>query len=138
MVAAGPVFSSGSYAMMDINVTDCVQLFSDVIVNSTCRLIEPDQPVPDWVNALPEGPTKREKIAFVKRYGSPNVFSQFQAHVTIGWAANETLLASAVEALRGSPLTRAPPFVGEVVALGAVGEHGTVLRGENFAEFQVA
>ena len=40
----------------------------------------------DWVEDLPE-PTKSEKEALIKSFGSPNVFTQFAPHVTVGYGA---------------------------------------------------
>jgi hypothetical protein len=88
IVAASPCdlsittpFASGQYAMMNVDVTSCLQLFSDTIVNASYHLAQPNQPVPEWVEALSE-PQRSEKIRLVKVYGSPNVFSQFEAHVS--------------------------------------------------------
>lgn len=38
----------------------------------------------DWVDSLPE-PTKSEKEAYIIQFGSPNVFTQFDPHVTVGY-----------------------------------------------------
>jgi hypothetical protein len=131
-----PPFVTGQYAMMDVDVTPCLQLWSDSIVNVSYHLAEPDQPVPDWVNTLPEK-ERNEKIRLNRLFGSPNVFSQFKAHVTIGWAANTSLLAAAVAKLSQTALGRPTAFTGQMVALGAVGLHGTVLVNQDFASFNI-
>ena len=58
------------------------------------HLAVPNQAVPDWVQHLPE-PERSEKIALIRQYGSPNVFSQFRPHVTIACDNNATALSAA-------------------------------------------
>lgn len=89
----------------------------------------PNQPIPDWVIALPE-PLRSEKIDMIKQYGSPNVFDQFNPHVTLAWDAIDTM-QPAFHRLNLQPRIVAS----EAVAIGSVGPHGTVIRGKNFAYF---
>ena len=70
-------YAAGTYAMMNVTLDDCLQTYSDAIVNATYRFSQPNQTAPSWVNDLPE-PERSEKLADIKKYGSPNVFSQFQ------------------------------------------------------------
>ena len=71
---------------------------------------------------LPE-PERSEKIAYIKQYGSPNVFTQFQPHVTLACDANATALSAAFA-------QKAPQVQGgwlpAAVALGPTGPCGTV------------
>ena len=69
----------------------------------------------------------------MRRYGSPNVFDQFQPHVTIGWASSVTAVARAVAALDFEPVS----FRADVAALGTTGLHGTVLRGRDLARYNL-
>jgi hypothetical protein len=71
----------------------------------------------------------------VEEYGSPNVFGEFQPHVSIGWGRDASAVASAVAALkkRLQPST----FVGDLVAMGTVGDHGTVLKNEDLGIWNV-
>lgn len=127
-------YAAGNYAMLNVSRCSCVQRYSDTIVNATYTLAVANQTVPSWVYTLPE-PERSEKIEDVKKYGSPNVFSQFQPHVTIGWAANASAVAAAVKALAAkfAPFS----YSADVVALGVSGAHGTVVRGADLAIFNL-
>jgi len=59
----------------------------------------------------------------VELYGSPNVFSQFQPHVTIAWASNATEVIEAFNKINVVPINFVPPSIG----IGNVGPYGTVL-----------
>lgn len=67
----------GTYGMWMGPASPCLQLMSDSLVNATMQYIVPNQPIPSWINTLPE-PLREEKIAMIEKYGSPNVFTQFQ------------------------------------------------------------
>ena len=88
------------------------------------HLAVPNQTIPDWVQHLPE-PERSEKIDFIRQYGSPNVFSQFQPHVTLACDDNATALSAAFA-------KKAPQILGgwlpEAVILGPTGPCGTVRR----------
>ena len=127
-------FAAGTYAMMRVARTDCLQRYSDAVVNATYTLSQPHQPVPSWVNSLPE-PQRSRKIALVKEFGSPNVFDGFEPHVTLAWSNDTAAVAAAVDALRNR--WRTSTFVADVLALGMVGPHGTVLRGRNLGVYNV-
>merc|ERR1711865_431882 len=73
-------YAAGTYAMMNVSLSPCLQRYSDLIVNATYGYARPNQTAPGWVHTLPE-PERSEKIAMSAKYGSPNVFSQFQPHV---------------------------------------------------------
>jgi len=131
-------YAIGSYAMLNVTNTPCLQRYSDLIVNTTFLFAAPNQTVPSWVYSLPE-PERSEKIHYVQQYGSPNVFTQFQPHVTLGWDSNASHVQAAVTALNVSGLL--PPtmgFAGEVVAMGSVGDYGTVLLGKDLGIYNVS
>lgn len=119
----------GDYAMWDVKVTPCLQKWSDLLVKALSQFIVPNQPIPDWVLQLPE-PMRSEKIEYIQKYGSPNVFTQFQAHVTLAWDHQEAM-QPAFEALNLRPQSITPVAIG----IGRVGPHGTVLRGKNLGTF---
>ncbi len=80
---------------------------------------------------LPE-PLRTEKIEMIEKYGSPNVFSQFQPHVTLAYDnATADNFAAVFNAMPSSPLTVLSPTLG----MGRVGNWGTVLRGKDFADW---
>ena len=119
-------YAAGEFAMMNVTNSACLQRFSDTIVNVTHGFSKPNQTAPDWVYSLPE-PERSEKLRYIAAYGSPNVFSQFAPHVSLAWASDALAVAAAVAALPALPPST---FNSEVLALGAVGPHGTVLQGQ--------
>ncbi len=119
-------YAAGNFAMMNVSNSPCLQRASDMLVNATHRFSQPNQRAPDWVYALPE-PLRSEKLRLVALYGSPNVFSQFDPHLSLAWGPDAASVAAAIEALPAAPPS---VFVGEIVALGSVGPHGTVLQGQ--------
>jgi hypothetical protein len=132
-ISVSAPYATGTYAMMNVSDTSgCLQRYSDLIVNATYTLSEPNQTAPSWVNSLPE-PERSEKIHDVKEYGSPNVFNQFQPHVSVAWSSSAAAVSAAVAALKTKPTT----FRGDIVALGSVGNHGTVLQHQDLAIFNV-
>mgnify|MGYP006146914219 CR=1 FL=1 len=131
-VSLSKPYAAGQFAMLNVSLLPCLQRASDTVVKGTYQLAVPNQTVPSWVYSLPE-PTRSEKIALVRKYGSPNVLGQFQPHVTIGWAQNASAVAAAVAALSVKPAS----FQSNVVALGSTGPHGTVLKGRDLAVFNL-
>lgn len=132
VITVGSPYAAGNYAMLNVSLTSCLQLASDTLVNGTYRLAVANQSVPSWVRDLPV-PERSEKAADVREYGSPNVFGQFQPHVSVGWSPDASAVAEAVGALRLGQTT----FEGSVVALGTTGPHGTVLKGKDLASFNL-
>jgi hypothetical protein len=84
-VALTSAYAAATYAMLNVTLDSCLQAYSDAIVNATFVFAEPNQTAPSWVNSLPE-PERSEKLALIAKYGSPNVFSQFQV-CGLGWHA---------------------------------------------------
>ena len=137
-VSVGEPYAAGTYAMMNVTLEGCLQLYSDLIVNATYKLSAPNQTVPSWVRGLPE-PERTDKIRDIEEYGSPNVFKQFQPHVSIGWSSNASAVAAAVAGLKEHfrNVSTSVSFLGEIVALGSVGPHGTVLQHADLAIFNM-
>ena len=129
----GDIFGMGNYAMLAVKTSPCLQFLSDRIVNATYRYAQPNQPVPPWVLQLPE-PQRSKKIRLVKKYGSPNCFSGFSPHITVGWGENTTLVADGVR--------RARPGIAQLdasaISVGRTGPHGTVLRGKDYASYNLS
>lgn len=70
--------------MYSIKKTPSIQDMSDTVVRSCRQYITTNQTVPDWVYDLPE-PNRSTKINYVHKYGSPNVFDEFDPHLTVGY-----------------------------------------------------
>eukprot|EP00656_Telonema_subtile_P035707 TRINITY_DN39667_c0_g1_i1.p1 TRINITY_DN39667_c0_g1~~TRINITY_DN39667_c0_g1_i1.p1 ORF type:complete len:250 (+),score=40.33 TRINITY_DN39667_c0_g1_i1:129-878(+) len=125
-------YAAGTYAMLNVSLTPCLQRYSDLVVNATFQYAAPNQSAPAWVKTLPE-PTRSEKLRDIALYGSPNVFSQFQPHVSFGWSANTSAVTEGVAALLEH--WESASYNPELVAMGTVGPHGTVIRGKDYANF---
>eukprot|EP01122_Echinamoeba_exundans_P014530 TRINITY_DN6606_c0_g1_i1.p1 TRINITY_DN6606_c0_g1~~TRINITY_DN6606_c0_g1_i1.p1 ORF type:complete len:230 (+),score=13.38 TRINITY_DN6606_c0_g1_i1:52-741(+) len=124
---------SGDYGMWNVNTSSCLQQLSNQIVEATHQFITPNQTIPGWVLSLPE-PLRSEKIALIQKYGSPNVFEQFQPHVTMLWDHQDTNVVSETEFMHQiPPLSWFPPLLG----LAHVGPYGTVLKGPEFSVFDL-
>jgi hypothetical protein len=93
------IFASGNYVLWQVKNDACIQSLSDAIVNSTSQYLSPNAKttIPAWINTLP--PEIRQlKIDMIHKYGSPNVFSQFEPHVTLAWSSsNDTVLSDIVQ-----------------------------------------
>jgi len=70
---------SGSYALWSVENPPCLQGLSNAIVNATSEYVDPriKNTIPSWVNNLPVA-IRNIKMAMIRLYGSPNVYSQFQ------------------------------------------------------------
>lgn len=126
-------FVQGAYAMWTVVDDACLQTMSDVITAYTTDLAVPNQPVPGWVAGLPQ-PERAQKTAMVQRFGSPNVFVQFQPHVTLAYdnATSDDLAGALAKA--GVAQVE---FTAATIAIGQTGPHGTVLRGKDLAEYPI-
>lgn len=83
-ISSNELMINGPYAMYNIEKNESIQALSNHIVLSLTRYKDSNQTVPDWVYKLPE-PTKSKKIRYVQEYGSPNVFDEFDPHITVGY-----------------------------------------------------
>jgi len=118
--------TSGTYSLWEVSNAACLQLLSDQVTAILTSVVVPTSQVPSWVEHLPE-PERTQKIGLIHFYGSPNVFSGFQPHVTVAFDSQDNLTACA---------DMTPPamtFAVEEIAVGHVGDHGTVLLHEEIA-----
>ncbi len=141
------VHVNSAYAMYHALSTESLQLLSDTIVESTMDFIEPHQPVPEWVYNLPD-PARSKKIAYVEKYGSPNVFDQFDAHITVGYDDN-TIVGGTSTVVTADDISKIDSTAAQreqilldtldspqacdfdtilAIGVGAVGEYGTVVN----------
>mmetsp|Transcript_23825 Transcript_23825/g.49638 ORF Transcript_23825/g.49638 Transcript_23825/m.49638 type:complete len:264 (-) Transcript_23825:27-818(-) len=124
--------AGGSYGMLEVINTDCLQGLSDSLVNATCEFIDPKakEYVPGWVYDLPDE-ERDMKIDLIHKYGSPNVFGGFQPHVTlVGDSISSSDMNQVFDTTPFQPIVETL----NVVGFGSVGEFGTVLKGMDIAE----
>ena len=102
--------TKGNWLFVDLEKSPALQALADRVVNHLAPLRTPDSFVPDWVEHYPE---KKENVV---KYGSPNVFGQFEPHLTLLAKTDEALLAPWMAKMADSPL--AQPMSGRIVAVG--------------------
>ena len=115
---------NGPYAMYSIltsTTSPALQSLSDTIVQHTSQYIKPNQTIPEWVYNLPE-PSRSRKIDYVDKYGSPNVFKEFEPHLTVGYDE----IASVDERIQVLSLYGGCRDVVWEIGVGVVGDWGTV------------
>ncbi|KAL0491527.1 valS [Acrasis kona] len=126
-----PGAPSNTYALWDTNLPACLQNLSDRIVNATYPYIDENakKQEPEWIEHLPE-PTRSLKKKMIKEFGSPNVFSQFTPHITVG---HDDVTPDVFNALLAGPVADANKCVVRIrqVSVGSVGKYGTVNRGKD-------
>lgn len=118
----------GFYSMYPIKKTSCLQNLSNDIVRALKGYIKEPQEIPDWVNKLPLLKRLR-KIWLIKKYGSPNVFGEYEPHITVGYDEFAT-----VESRRKILVTSVPGHgigckeMAQSLCIAMVGEGGSVLQ----------
>ena len=75
---------NGAYTMLPIENTQCLQALSDQLVHTLQPYLRRPIIVPSWVASLPE-PARSAAIYRCRTWGSPNVFEEFEPHVTVGY-----------------------------------------------------
>lgn len=116
---------AGRYIMLPVALNGCLQSMSDTIVTRTHHLALPNQTAPDWLSRLPE-PQRSAKMRMLNLFGSPNVFSQYDPHITLACAANVSELDRAVHVFDGISL----PFNPVQIRVSRSGACGTALSDE--------
>lgn len=120
----------GGYALWEVALSPCLQAASDAVVNACWRYAKANQPIPVWVLQLPQK-EREAKIAMIRKYGSPNVFSQFEPHVTVAFDQDDDLAR-----VYGNVSAEAS-FEARVAAVSGTGPYGTVLRNATLATIPI-
>ncbi|CAG9296668.1 2'-5' RNA ligase family protein [Celerinatantimonas diazotrophica] len=79
--AKGITITKGNWVFIDINWSKRLQKLADTVTLAAEDYRAPQPTLPNWVKKYPN------KLAAFRRYGSPNVFQNFQPHMTL--LANE-------------------------------------------------
>lgn len=131
---------SGSYAFWDVGKSGCLQRLGDTLVNSTSGMIDKHarERIPSWVLDLPDH-IRQRKIDMIRKYGSPNVFDEFDPHVTV---AHDNItpdnLHKAFEQLEQEGAIPECHFIPCEIAIGRTGPFGTVSREQDVHLFSFA
>ncbi len=108
--STGLEITSGSWFFMNLDRNPSLQALSDATVEKLAALRSPSNFVPDWAK---DNPTKVECIT---RYGSPNVYTEFNPHLTLLAKSDEGKLKNFMEKHTISSFTQ--PITGKVIAIG--------------------
>ena len=132
VVLAPPAIVFGAYTQWPVQPSDCLQVLSDSIVDQLSKYIKRPPIIPDWVWTLPE-PQRSRKLEMIQRYGSPNVYSEFQPHATVGFdtttPTNNSTRRARIRAMNRIANDMPQPCGGMIrtAAVAKVGVGGTVL-----------
>ncbi|CAH0539261.1 2'-5' RNA ligase family protein [Vibrio marisflavi] len=69
--------TKGDWLMLNVENNRHLQSLADNVTVALEPLRSPNPSLPNWVSKYPE------KLASFKRYGSPNVFTNFEPHITL-------------------------------------------------------
>ncbi len=73
----GLEITSGNWFFMNLDRNSSLQTFSDMVVEKLAALRSPSSFVPDWAKDFPN------KVEYISKYGSPNVYAEFNPHLTL-------------------------------------------------------
>ena len=118
---------AGPYSMYAVARDDCLQSLSDDVVRALNPYITRPQEIPPWVYTLPLLQRWR-KIYMISKYGSPNVFGEYEPHITVGYdeAASVGSRTNVLEGI-ASPQFSCQGLVTHV-AIARVGVGGSALQ----------
>ncbi|OGK12242.1 MAG: hypothetical protein A2W80_02335 [Candidatus Riflebacteria bacterium GWC2_50_8] len=74
--STGLEITSGNWFFMNIERNSSLQKLSDTLVEQLAPLRAKSDYVPDWAKEFPT------KVEYISKYGSPNVYSEFNPHLT--------------------------------------------------------
>ena len=119
----GEPYLSGQYYMWSVNKSECLQKLSDTLVQATSKYRSSDYQCPSWIDNLDDEAQKERKKKYCELYGSPNVYEEFDPHITLVTSDKQDL----------APLNNYehPILHGKSTRMctAVTGEWGTVLRG---------
>lgn len=106
--AKGFSVTKGNWAFLDVTPSPALQRLADEVTMALSPLRAPNPPLPGWVKAYPT------KLAAFERYGSPNVFQDFEPHLTLLASETSPALTKVAKALAAKP----PQAEGQIVGIG--------------------
>ena len=128
-VADGLTVTAGNWVFVDVDRSPALQHLADVMTVAAEPLRDTSAEVPGWVRNYPN------KLEAFERYGSPNVFQNFQPHFTLLASEKSPKLAGFAEEMQANPPHADGRFVGIGVGLAdGLGQITKVLGECRFAE----
>ncbi|WP_115720687.1 2'-5' RNA ligase family protein [Gallaecimonas mangrovi] len=104
------------WAFLDVANSAPLQRLADETTMALSPMRSPKPPLPGWVKAYPE------KLAAFERYGSPNVFQNFEPHLSLLAAEKSPALATVAQALAAKPPTAQGKIIG--IGIGLTDQYG--------------
>ncbi|WP_228730361.1 2'-5' RNA ligase family protein [Shewanella yunxiaonensis] len=108
LVAKGFTVTKGNWAFIEVERSPALQRLADAVTLALAPLRDPNPVLPAWVKAYPD------KLAAFERYGSPNVFQNFEPHLTLLAAEKNPQLATFQQLMQ----QHLPSAEGEIIGLG--------------------
>ncbi len=108
VAAKGVTITKSNWAFINITPSDQLQRLADEITLAASPLRATNVALPGWVKAYPN------KLAAFERYGSPNVFQNFEPHLTLLAAEKNPQLAEFQQKMTQTPASA----TGEIIGLG--------------------
>lgn len=108
--STGLEITSGDWFFMNLERNRNLQTFSDQIVEKLAALRHPSNFVPDWAK---DNPTK---VEYITKYGSPNVYAEFNPHLTLLAKSDGSKLQRFMQKHLTDSFNK--PVAGRVVAVG--------------------
>jgi 2'-5' RNA ligase len=107
----GLELTSGNWFFMNLERNRNLQSLSDTVVNQLEPLRFKSDFVPQWAKAFPN------KLEYIKKYGSPNVFAEFNPHLTFLARADAEKLQRFMKNHENSDFVK--PVTGKIIGIGA-------------------
>ncbi|WP_420548715.1 2'-5' RNA ligase family protein [Curvivirga sp.] len=108
LIVDGTHLTKGRWYFLDLTYSKDLQRLSDKVVLSMEPMRNLDYQVPNWVKKYPE------KLKTFERYGSPNVFAQYNPHLTQLAGEKNTKLDDFITAIKDEKIY----VEGQVIGLG--------------------
>jgi hypothetical protein len=109
--SSGLEITAGNWFFMSLDRNRNLQTLADSVVNELSPLRSTSDFIPNWARQFPE------KMENIKKFGSPNVFSEFNPHLTFLPGSDGEKLKRFYSKHKKSDFAREIP--GKVIALGA-------------------
>lgn len=106
----GLEITSGNWFFMNLVRNRNLQTLSDLLVESLSPFRTKSDFIPDWAKAYPK------KVEYISKYGSPNVYGEFNPHLTFLARADGDKLHNFVKKYKSSPFSQ--NVKGKIIAIG--------------------
>lgn len=108
ITASGFTVTQSNWAFINLQYSSQLQRLSDEVTLAISPLRDTNAAVPGWVKHYPN------KLTAFERYGSPNVFQNFQPHLTLLANEKNPKLATFNEKMQANP----PRAEGKIIGIG--------------------